>query len=99
MLVYISQGQHLEDNDVVCINHSYGSIHYLVTYDMRMCTFILYSLSGHSISIQHVALLDDAEVDWTYLGYIGDEVVYSQLNIEWGVKNYLDEVTKKFSII
>lgn len=50
MLIYHAQGQDIEDQDVIQIS----SLYYIVSYDMRMCTFVLYPLGGHQLQTLHV---------------------------------------------
>jgi len=82
MIVYKSQGQAIEDWGVVLVDMKQF---YIVAYDMRICSFILYPLWGHSL--KKLSLLD--EIEWEYLGHISKENVYTQLKIDWGIGTYM----------
>ena len=68
MLVYHTQGQDIEDQDIIQISTQF----FYVTYDMRICTFVLYPLGGHSLQTLHVGYLSEPDVDWTWIGNIHD---------------------------
>lgn len=83
MIVYKSNGQNLDNGDVVLWDMKQF---YIVAYDMRICSYILYPLCGHSFPKQYVSSLDGME--WEYLGHISTEEAYSQLKIDWGIGTY-----------
>lgn len=92
MIVYRSQGQILEDMDVVLVTHSYGKVPYIVWYYMPTTSFVLYPLTGHGIGKEQVWILDDAEVDWEYLWNIFDAGCYSQVHIAWPSNNFKENL-------
>lgn len=84
MLVYkTKEWQSLEDLDVVMITKSYGTFPYIVWYNMETTSFILYSLSGHSIPMEYVWTLDADSMEWEYLGHVWDVAVLEQIKMAW----------------
>lgn len=97
MLVYHSQWQPIEHNDIILISKNY----YIVAYDMRICTFILYPLSWHQIEKQHLGILN--EFDWEYIGPIEDIDMWSDFGkfidrMPWWIQLYMDTITTNLSI-
>lgn len=104
MLIYHAQGQDIEDQDVIQIS----SLYYIVSYDMRMCTFVLYPLGGHQLQTLHVWFLSEPNIDWTWVGNIHDVLdkdikVDSEFQrfadqIQWGLDRYLEHIRTQLSI-
>lgn len=104
MLIYHAQWQDIEDQDIIQIS----SLYYIVAYDMRICTFVLYPLGGHSLQTLHVWYLNDIGVDWTWVGNINDILdkdikVDSEFQrfadkIQWGLPLYLEYIKQYHSI-
>ena len=97
MLIYHSQGQDIEDGDIILISKNY----FIVTYDMRICTFVLYPLGGHSLQTQHPGILND--VDWEWVGHLHDIEYHleSQMFLDrmpGGFSLYLETINTNLSI-
>jgi hypothetical protein len=89
MLVYKSQNQCIEDNDVIQVWSEY----YVVSYCMPATTFVLYPLGWHTLNKLSFDMLD-ADEGWTYLGHIKDKEVYEQLpTFQWPYDNQNDNIT------
>lgn len=88
MLVYRSQGQDIEDNDVI----EYKGLYYVVRYMMEATTFVLYPLGWHTIAKLSWDTLD-SDPDWTYLWHIHDSEVYDQIpKLAWPHDNQRDNI-------
>lgn len=104
MLIYHAQWQDIEDQDVIQIS----SLYYIVAYDIRICTFVLYPLGGHSLQTLHVWFLSEPHIDWTWVWNIHDVLdkaikVDSEFqvfadNIQWGLDQYLEYIKQHLSI-
>lgn len=88
MLVYKSQGQDIEDNDVI----EYKGLYYVVRYMMEATTFVLYPLGWHTLNKLSWDTLDN-DPDWTYLWHLHDSEVYSQIpEFIWPHDNQHDNI-------
>lgn len=88
MLVYRSQWQDIEDNDVI----EYKWQHYVVVYMMEATAFVLYPLGWHTLSKLSWDTLDTDE-DWTYIWHLYDEEVAYQLpDMQWPYFRKIDNI-------
>jgi len=87
MLVYHAQNQDIEDQDVIQIS----SLFYIVAYDMRICTFVLYPFGGHSLQTLHVWYLSDENVDWIWIGNIND-ILDKDIKVDSDFQKFADRI-------